>query len=111
MNWEKIEKKPGETFVEKTWRKCYNEPFVPAGAMITVAFLTFGMRAFRTGDKHQAQIMMRWRVAAQAATVLAMCVGGYLNIKPVDRPKVFDVLKTLAPSAFTPPTEVKKPEN
>jgi hypothetical protein len=103
----KMEKKENETFQEKTLRKFYNEPFIPAGALITVGFLTFGMKAFRAGDQRQAQIMMRWRVGAQAFTVAAMCLGAYFNLKPSDRPKVYeDVLKTIVPSSMSE----KKPE-
>lgn len=99
MNGNKIERKDGESFTEKTYRKFYNEPLVPIGALITVGFLTFGLKAFRKGDKKQAQMMMRWRVAAQGLTVAAMCIGAYFNLKPSDRPKVYEeVLKTLVPA-------------
>lgn len=97
----KIEQQQFETVTEKTYRKFYNEPYVPVGALVTVGFLTFGFRAFRTGDKRGAQLMMRWRVVAQAFTVGAMCVGAYLNLKPTDRPKVYEeVLKTLSPQLY-----------
>jgi hypothetical protein len=36
-------------------------------------------------------MLMRGRVAAQGFTVLAMCIGGYFNIKPfAEKPKLYE---------------------
>jgi len=51
------------------WEKCKQEPLVPIGVTLTVAALVGGISAFRRGDKRQSQMMMRYRVLAQAATL------------------------------------------
>ena len=63
-----------EPFVDKGLRKCRENPFVPIGALVTVAFLTGGFRAFQKGQKQKMQYMMRGRVLAQAFTLVV--IGG-----------------------------------
>lgn len=46
-----------------------------AGCLTTVGVLSVGFGAFINGNKVLAQNMLRARVAAQAATILAMLVG------------------------------------
>lgn len=77
----------GETFIEKAIRKCKNEPLVPVGALATTFFLLSGLRSFHQGNKKQAQMLMRGRVIAQGVTILAMAVGAFYGLKPIDRPK------------------------
>ena len=64
-----------ETPWEKLKRKSKREPYVPLGVITTVVILGFGLRAFKKGDKNRSQVMMRYRVAAQGATVLAIALG------------------------------------
>ena len=45
-----------------------------------------GFRAFRNGQKANAQTLMRGRVLAQAFTVAAMTFGAFYGFKPTDRP-------------------------
>lgn len=80
-----------ETFSEKLVRKFSAEPLIPIGAIVTVGFLTAGLRAFHGGDSLTAQKLMRGRVLAQGFTVAAMLIGGaYLGYKPGgERPKTY----------------------
>ena len=71
------DKDGNETFIEKLYRKCSKEPLVPLGSIATVAFLGAGLRAFHTGQKFQAQQLMRGRVLAQGFTVMVMMIGAY----------------------------------
>ena len=68
---ELIEPKKKLTFLQR----CYKEPWVPLGAGATTLALSVGLGAFVQGNKALAQNMMRARVAAQGATVLAMVVA------------------------------------
>jgi Hypoxia induced protein conserved region len=53
---------------------------VPLGTALTVFAFVQAWRAIRRGDSRAANIMFRYRVGAQAFTVLAMVVGGiYYN--------------------------------
>ncbi len=79
-----------ETFVQKAIRKSKNEPLVPLGALVTVVFLTAGLRSFHQGHKAQGQMMMRGRVVAQGVTILAMAWGAFYGLKPHDRPKEYE---------------------
>jgi len=58
-------------------RKAMENPFVPAGCLITVAILVRGIWTMKTGDSELGQKMMRARVAAQGLTVGAMLLGAY----------------------------------
>ena len=66
-------------------QRCYKEPWVPIGAGTTCLVLSVGLGAFVAGNKVLAQHMMRARVFAQGATVLAMVVaaGGLFKPSPV----------------------------
>jgi len=70
-----------ETGFERLKRKSLKEPFVPIGVITTAVILGLGLRAFRRGDKQKSQIMMRYRVLAQGATVFAIGVGLLLTPK------------------------------
>ncbi len=76
-----------ETYMERAFRKCQNEPLVPIGALVTTGFLLQGLKAFHRGQTATAQRLMRGRVAAQTFTVLAMAFGAFMGFRPVDRPK------------------------
>jgi len=56
-------------------QRCYKEPWVPVGCLTTVGVLSVGFGAFIGGNKVLAQYMMRARVAAQGATVVAMVIS------------------------------------
>lgn len=79
-----------ETFWEKAVRKTKQDPIVPIGAVITCGFLISGLRAFHSGNKPKAQILMRGRVVAQAVTVIGMAFGALYGMKPHDRPKDYE---------------------
>ncbi len=81
----------GETFKEKLVRKVSAEPLVPIGALITVGFLSMGLRAFNRGNALEAQKLMRGRVLAQFFTVSIMIAGAYAGFKPGgERPKSYE---------------------
>ena len=82
-------KKEQETFIEKTLRKCKADPLVPIGAAATLVFLGTGFRAFQRGDSRNAQLLMRGRVLAQGFTIMVMCMGVVMGLKPHDRPKTY----------------------
>ena len=66
-----------ETFMGKLLRKSKADPFVPIGAMATVAMLTGGLYSFKMGQAALSQNFMRARVLAQAATVTVVGVGTF----------------------------------
>lgn len=76
-----------ETFTDKLIRKCKKEPLVPIGVIATTGFLIAGLGSFHTGNKVQAQMMMRGRLAAQLFTVVAMAGGAYMGLRPQVGPK------------------------
>lgn len=52
----------------------YN-PFVPIGVLATCGILATGLYAMKKHDRVKSQKMMRWRVAAQGMTVIALVIG------------------------------------
>lgn len=50
-------------------------PFVPLGCLITAGILINGFLAMKRGDRAKSQRMMRYRVAAQGITIVAL-IGG-----------------------------------
>ena len=69
-----------ETTWERTVRKFQKEPLVPIGCLVTDLVLGNGLRAFKAGNTNTSQQMMRWRVIAQGATVIAIISGALPNI-------------------------------
>ena len=52
----------------------YN-PFVPLGCLATIGVLMNGIWAMRKNDRAKSQRMMRYRVAAQGTTIIALVIG------------------------------------
>ena len=52
----------------------YN-PLVPIGCLVTVGVLGNGIWAMKNNNRNKSQRMMRYRVAAQGITVIALVVG------------------------------------
>ena len=50
-------------------------PFVPIGVLVTVGVLGRGLFAMKSKDQGKSQRMMRYRVAAQGFTVIALVIG------------------------------------
>jgi hypothetical protein len=102
-----------ESYWERAVRKSTSEPLVPLGALITVIFLSAGLRSFHRGNKLQAQNMMRGRVIAQGVTILAMGYGAYAGFKPHNRPKDYEerLDKIHEENASRPAGWWTKPEN
>jgi len=67
-----------ESSLEKLKKKCMREPLVPIGVLATTAILVMGLRAFKKGDRERSQAMMRYRVFAQGATILAVAAGLFI---------------------------------
>ena len=59
-----------------------NEPLIPIGCVATAYFLISGLKSFRDRDPFKSQRMMRNRVAAQFATLLAFI--GYIGLENAD---------------------------
>ena len=52
-----------------------SNPLVPLGCVATVFILLRGVVAMKNKDTAKSQKMMRWRVAAQGSTILALVAG------------------------------------
>jgi hypothetical protein len=48
-----------------------------SGALATVSVLSYGVYQLKTGDSKMSQKMMRWRIGAQAFTIVALLGGVY----------------------------------
>ena len=66
-----------ESKMQKLKQLSKKNPFVPIGCVITGAVLLNGLMAMRKNDKVKSQRMMRYRVAAQGMTLIAV-IGGTL---------------------------------
>ncbi|KAI9917327.1 hypothetical protein PsorP6_012802 [Peronosclerospora sorghi] len=76
---------PMESGWEKTKRRCQEEPLVPLGCLATAGVLIGGLASFRrAADAATQQKFMRLRVVAHGATVLAMALGGFIAVKPIE---------------------------
>lgn len=68
---------------ESTWSKLYNigkyNPFVPLGCLVTLGVLANGVWAMRKKDTAKSQRMMRYRIAAQGTTIIALVVGTMIS--------------------------------
>lgn len=71
-----------ETFEEKAFRKFRQQPLVPIGCIATAYFLVSGIKSFQARDPVRSQRMMKYRVAAQFATLV--CFIGYLGFDKLD---------------------------
>ncbi|XP_071949254.1 HIG1 domain family member 2A, mitochondrial-like [Antedon mediterranea] len=72
FDWEPVQP---EGFKEKFVKKVKENPFVPIGCGATIIALTLGLVQFRKGQTRNSQLMMRFRVGAQAFTIGAVLVG------------------------------------
>ncbi|GMH91043.1 hypothetical protein TrVE_jg1010 [Triparma verrucosa] len=61
-----------ESSWDKFVRKSTDQPLVPIGSLITLGFLTSGLKSFVDGKAMRSQQMMRGRVLAQGVTVVAI---------------------------------------
>jgi hypothetical protein len=58
------------------------QPLVPIGCAATAYFLVSGIKSFQARDPVRSQRMMKYRVAAQFATIV--CFIGYLGVEKLD---------------------------
>ncbi|KAG9003598.1 Respiratory supercomplex factor 1, mitochondrial [Tulasnella sp. JGI-2019a] len=66
-----------DNFIQKGWNKCKQQPFVPAGILLTTFALLGAVREFKRGNSQNMNRFLRGRVLAQGATVAAMLIGSY----------------------------------
>ncbi|KAG8869961.1 Respiratory supercomplex factor 1, mitochondrial [Tulasnella sp. 332] len=66
-----------DNFLQQGWNKCKQQPFVPAGVLLTTFALIGAVREFKRGNSHNMNRYLRGRVLAQGATVAAMLIGSY----------------------------------
>ena len=69
-----IENKRAST-TEKFKRMAKSNPLVPIGCLVTIGVLVNGLFAMKNNNTAKSQRMMRYRVVAQGATVLALVAG------------------------------------
>lgn len=72
--------KNSDSFWAKGLRKCQREPWVPAGALVTLGFLAASGRQvlFNGQDSRRStNLLMRGRVVAQSLTIGAMLLSMY----------------------------------
>ncbi|KAG8744791.1 Respiratory supercomplex factor 1, mitochondrial [Ceratobasidium sp. 414] len=66
-----------ETYMQRGWKKCKEQPLVPVGVFATCVALIGATKHLRSGDRTNFNRFLRFRVLAQGITVAA-CVGGTL---------------------------------
>ncbi len=71
--------KKKQDHMEKMKRAIKSNPFVPIGCLITVGVLTKGLLAMKNKDVAKSQAMMRYRVAAQGCTLVALIAGTFIT--------------------------------
>ncbi|GAB5030111.1 hig1 domain family member 2a-like [Nannochloropsis oceanica] len=76
------------TFWSRLWDKTKKDPLIPIGCTATLGCLSAGLYAFKSGEKHLSQKMMRARVVAQGFTVAVLMAGAFYNsnIKAIQEP-------------------------
>ena len=68
-----------ESKMQKLKQLSKKNPFVPIGVVLTGGILLNGIWAMKRGDKAKSQRMMRYRVAAQGITLMAVLGGTLLT--------------------------------
>ncbi len=71
--------KKKQDHMEKMKRAIKSNPFVPIGCLITLGVLTKGLFAMKNKDVAKSQAMMRYRVAAQGCTLVALIAGTFIT--------------------------------
>jgi len=109
------------TFLQRGWTKCKQQPFVPIGAVVTVWALLGAVREFKRGNSQNVNRYLRFRVVAQGATVAAMLIGSFVYEKAIveqkeqekaaERDRMLRILDALPPSSESPsvPSPVPPP--
>ncbi|KAG8902192.1 Respiratory supercomplex factor 1, mitochondrial [Tulasnella sp. 417] len=75
------------TFLQRGFDKCKQQPLVPLGAAITVWSLLGAVREFKRGNSQNVNRYLRFRVVAQGATVAAMLIGSVIYEKSIREQK------------------------
>ncbi|KAG8989731.1 Respiratory supercomplex factor 1, mitochondrial [Tulasnella sp. 427] len=75
------------TFMQRGWDKCKQQPLVPLGAVVTVWALLGAVREFKRGNSQNVNRYLRFRVVAQGATVAAMLIGSVIYEKSIREQK------------------------
>ncbi|TFJ87690.1 hypothetical protein NSK_001040 [Nannochloropsis salina CCMP1776] len=69
-----------QTFWSRLWDKTKKDPLIPIGCTATLGCLGAGLYAFKSGEKHLSQRMMRARVLAQGFTIVVLMAGSFYNM-------------------------------
>jgi len=72
--YDEINSKKSNTW-EHVTKISKQNPFVPLGALVTLIVLGKGVIAMKNKDPKTSQKMMRYRVVAQGATIIALVIG------------------------------------
>jgi len=71
----------GESSQDKLFRKLTDNPWIPAGCLLTTGFLIKGLFAFGRKDNAKSQFNMRGRILAQGFTIVGLMVGLVYNMR------------------------------
>ena len=76
--YEEVAEKKTKSMEKFTNMAKYN-PFVPIGCLVTIGVLFNGLLAMKNKDRLKSQQMMKYRVAAQGATIVALIAGTFVT--------------------------------
>lgn len=72
--YDEVNKKSSRSW-DKLMEAGKKNPFVPLGCLVTIGVLANGILAMRNKDRLKSQRMMRYRIAAQGSTIIALVIG------------------------------------
>ncbi|KAG8965319.1 Respiratory supercomplex factor 1, mitochondrial [Tulasnella sp. 419] len=115
-----------ESYLQRGWSKCKQQPLVPIGVIATCAALGAAFRELKRGNSTRLNKFLRLRVVAQGATIAACVVGSFIYSGPIkeakeaekrqEREKMMDILASVGDgksaasvSSATPSTQVQPP--
>ncbi|KAF8302555.1 hypothetical protein DL93DRAFT_2044060, partial [Clavulina sp. PMI_390] len=67
-----------QTYWDKGWQKCKEQPFVPLGVLATCVALIGATHQMRRGNRESFNRFLRFRVVAQGVTVAGCVIGSVI---------------------------------